>query len=161
MDQQTEQQRLDEKTRRAAEKARAESDRITGEVSRRRQRIEVLQDQRQGITNGEISPGEAIANAKESLNRNMKAFDALLKKILEGFKAGRTDSFKESSMRLMASSDSKLAALLLGCVTDGDLERVGKTLDAGGPSKSQREKKIQAIDREISQLESEIEAILA
>lgn len=162
MDPSTEQQKLNEVTRRSREKAQLESDRISREVAQRRAKIEKLQDERQRITNGPVSNSEALESAKEGLKRNRsKYFDLILKKILEDNRRSRTDSFGAVAMRLHVASDMKLSGLILGCITEADLERAAKQWEGGeGPTAKQRHKKIQAIDAEVKQLESEIEEIL-
>lgn len=159
MDEQT---RIDELIRRKQEEAARKARELDAKISEHRSKIERLRDERSAIERGPLTKADFLASSKQGLKGGRERWREFMRRQMELVQQGKVDLFSEPSANLTLFSDRTRWRWLPLWITEADLEAIVNQLEElpGSLSSKERETKITGINKQISEVEKEIERLL-
>lgn len=164
MTMQTDQERLNELSQKAADYAAKKQNELTEKVASLRTQIEKLLHEREETLQLPMTPSETLAIAKKALIDGRKEifFEELLIPHLKDVQNRHSNFLPPEGLRVHYVSERRLAEWVYGSwVTEADLIAACQELPNIGVTEVARREKIAAIDEKIKKLEGEIEKLLS
>ena len=160
---QSDQERLDELSAKAAEFSKKQAEELTKKVGSLRSQIEGLQHDRSEIERGPLTGEETVKLAKQKLREGRKEFffTEFLTQHMKDTQMQQTAFLDPTVIKLHFTADRNLYKWLYGIVTELDIDEAAKALAPGGLSEKQKKEKIDSLNKRIKELENEIETLLS
>jgi hypothetical protein len=161
----TDQERLDGLTRRAADYAVEKADKLNQQVSELKKKIEDLLHERSEIQGLPMTPQETLAIAKSTLIERRKSIfmEELLIPHLRDIQNKHCGFLEPTSLRVHFLDELKLFRWVYGSwITEADLIQAMAALPSDvGIDEKERARRIAIIDEKIKKLEGEIVKLLS